>query len=75
MTPKIEIGEQAEDTITGFRGIVTARTDYLGGSGTLLLQPRVDLHGKHVDPVWFEAGRVRRVEHPAQPAGDLTEVF
>jgi len=40
MAPDIQLGDVAEDMITGFRGVVTSRTEWLNGCWRLGLQPQ-----------------------------------
>ena len=39
----IELGDEVEDTITGFRGIVVSKFSYLAGVNRIYVQPRVDV--------------------------------
>jgi hypothetical protein len=43
---KISLGDRAKDSITGFEGIVVARTEWLSGCDRLTLQPeKLDKEG------------------------------
>lgn len=59
MESKIEIGEDAEDSITGFVGVVTARIEYLGDSPGLRIESRTQHEGQPVI-LWFTESRVVR---------------
>lgn len=54
----IKLGCTAEDKVTGFRGVVTGRVEYLTGCNQVLLTPKVDKDGKSVDGAWFDEQRV-----------------
>jgi hypothetical protein len=52
-------GEPVEDIVTGFKGYVTGRADYLTGCNTYLVTPPVDKDGKGVDSHWYDENRLR----------------
>ena len=54
----IELGVTAEDKVTGFRGTVTGKCQYLTGCNQVLLIPRVDKDGKCQDGAWFDEQRI-----------------
>jgi hypothetical protein len=56
---KIEIGEDVEDSITGFSGVLTARCEYLGDSPSLRIESRTQHEGKPVVQ-WFTESRIVR---------------
>lgn len=47
-------GVHVESLITGFKGVITGRADYLTGCNQYLVTPPVDSNGKHVDALWFD---------------------
>lgn len=51
-------GKKAKDKVTGFKGIITGRCDYMYGCGQYLLMPVVDKNGKKMDGEWFDEGRI-----------------
>ena len=54
----IELGSKARDTITGFKGIVVGRTEWLEGITRIGIQPQ-ELHdGKAIEIDWFFEGQV-----------------
>lgn len=57
---KIELGSYVEDIITGFKGYVTGRADYVTGCNTYLVQPDND-KGKNVYPdnQWIDEHRLK----------------
>jgi hypothetical protein len=54
MSFKFHRGDYLSDLITGFKGVVVGRSDYLTSCNTYCLQPPVDQDGKHVDAQWFD---------------------
>jgi hypothetical protein len=54
MSGQIELGDEVEDVVTGFRGITTCKTDYLNGCAKFGVQPKQGKDGKmpetwHID--------------------------
>lgn len=58
---KIQLGDIAKDTITGFQGIVTARTKYLSNVDRLVLNPQAVKDGKPVDSRLFDETQLEYV--------------
>lgn len=54
----IELGSQVESNITGFKGIVTARSENLNGCCRYWVQPRVDKEGKTPEGCWYDEGEL-----------------
>lgn len=59
-----ELGSQLEDKISGFKGIATARLEYLNGCVQYCLQPLVDKDGKAVEAEYFDQDQLIAVEAP-----------
>lgn len=57
----IELGQEVQDIITGFRGIVTGRVDYLTGCRQLLVAPSLKPDGTPGDSLWFDEQRCELV--------------
>lgn len=51
------IGRQARDRITGFRGTVTGRVEYMTGCNQLLISPLAKDDGTLVGAEWFDEQR------------------
>lgn len=51
---KHELGSMAEDLITGFKGIIAARSNWISGCNTYGLRPEVDKDGKVLELEWFD---------------------
>lgn len=56
------LGEKARDPLSGFEGIVVARTEWLYGCVRLALQPRGLHEGKPIEAQWFDQAQVEVVE-------------
>jgi len=55
---KFELGREAKDIVTGFKGRLTGMSTYLTGCDVYLIQPPVDKDGKRVEPIWFDENRI-----------------
>ena len=58
---KFELGITAKDKITGFKGVITGRVQYLTGCDQYLLCPPVDKEGKPGEACWYDENRIERV--------------
>jgi len=58
---KYELGIEAKDTITGFKGIITGFVQYITGCDQYLITPPVDKDGKIVESHWYDDNRVVKV--------------
>lgn len=47
-------GVYVEHQVTGFKGVITARADYLTGCNQYLVTPPVDKEGKIVESMWVD---------------------
>ena len=61
MAYKFKFGDEVEDKITGFVGVVTGASSYITGCDQILVQPRVDKEVKKVDAEWFDDGRLKKL--------------
>lgn len=55
---RIELGSTCRDIITGFEGVVIARTEWLTGCARVTLQPRALHEGKPVESQCFDEAQV-----------------
>lgn len=46
---KFELGDKVKDRVSGFKGIVTSRTEYLNGCQQYGVAPPIDKEGKMLD--------------------------
>ena len=51
---KIELGDTVKDIITGFEGVVVARTDWLYNCVRFTVQPKEMKDGKPLDSITFD---------------------
>ncbi|KKL96597.1 hypothetical protein LCGC14_1842870 [marine sediment metagenome] len=58
---RFELGKEAKDVITGFKGLIVGYVEYLTGCNQYLVTPPVDKEGKHVDSQWFDENRIELV--------------
>ena len=59
---KIENGATVQDKVTGFKGIVTGRADYISGCNQYLVQPVMTK--EFVEAKWFDELRLRTLPPP-----------
>ena len=58
----VKLGDKAKDIITGFEGLVVARTDWLHGCARIGLEPTaLDKDGKVQEVHWFDDARIERI--------------
>lgn len=69
---RIELGDEARDTITGFRGVVVADTKWLHGCRRLTLQPRTLHEGKPVEPLSFDEPQLELIPAQREPGTGRT---
>ena len=55
---KLELGIEVEDYVTGFRGIVTARCEYLTGCRQYAVQPKSKKKNSVDKGQWFDEDRL-----------------
>ncbi|MDE2098827.1 MAG: hypothetical protein KGL39_16360 [Patescibacteria group bacterium] len=55
---QILLGQTVTDKITGFKGVVTGRCEYISGCDQALVVPPVDDKGKIDDGRWFDVQRL-----------------
>jgi hypothetical protein len=54
----IEFGSEVKDKISGFRGIVTGKCNYITGCEQYLVQPKGKISDKKPDAIWFDVDRL-----------------
>lgn len=55
---KIELGAKVTDAITGFKGIVTGRAEYITGCRQYGVAPRVGKNNEVKDALWIDEDRL-----------------
>ena len=76
-----KMGATAKCKVTGFEGIVIARSEHITGCNTYGLKGRIDKDGKVQDAEWFDEGTIevtgkgRSAKEVAAPedGGDVSE--
>ena len=68
MNKEIALGKEAKDKVTGFKGILVGKADYLFGCTQYAIKPKVDKQGKPVDNEWFDEGRIEIIGKGIAPA-------
>jgi len=62
---KINLGDKVRDTVTGFTGIATGRTNWLQGCTRVGVQTQ-ELHdGKPIESQWFDEPQLEVIEKGA----------
>lgn len=54
----IQLGNHVRDSLTGFSGVATARTEWLYGCARICIEPRELRDGKPIEAQWFDEQRV-----------------
>lgn len=54
----IQLGSEVQSNISGFKGIVTSRSEHINGCNRYWVQPRVGKDGKIPDGVWHDEGEL-----------------
>ena len=66
---EFEVGSRVEDKITGVKGLVIGRADYISGCNQFLMQPDQSKQEKKdnakPDSIWFDGPRLKRL--PGSP--------
>ena len=63
----VELGQTAKDTISGFKGVVIGRTEWLNGCVRVGLQPPVDKDGKVPDAYWIDIEQAEVLDVEPKP--------
>jgi hypothetical protein len=69
----ITLGSKVRDPITGFEGIVTARTEWLYGCVRVSVQAPELKDGKPIEEQWFDETRVEMIGATAGSKSDPEE--
>lgn len=58
----IELGDKGKDSVTGFTGVVVARTEWLWGCVRIAIEAtKLGKDGKPAEEFWFDEDRVTRL--------------
>lgn len=64
---KIELGDEAKDTVTGLVGVVVARTQWLTGCARIVLQPKCKKDNEMKPNAEFDEPQVVLVKRAKKP--------
>ena len=72
---EFKLGEEVEDTITKFKGMVTARIEYLNGCRQYCVEPPVDKDGKLNKSEYVDGSQLEVVDESEEgPRRETTSV-
>lgn len=54
----VKLGSRVKDSLTGFKGVAVARTEYLYGCVRVCVEPEALKDGKPIDAQWFDEQRL-----------------
>lgn len=55
-----QLGDRVRDVITGFKGVVTGRIEYINGCDQCCISPEATRDGKLAESIWFDWQRLER---------------
>ena len=55
---EFELGIECYSKVSGFKGMITSRSQHLNGCDRYWIQPKVDKDGKMPDGLWFDDGEL-----------------
>lgn len=55
----IEFGNEVKDKVTGFKGMVVGRVEYITGCAQFLIQPACKKDNDFIEAKWFDEDRVQ----------------
>lgn len=61
----ISMGDQVRDTLSGFTGVVIARSEFLTGCNQVLVMPESHDPSKMNDSHWFDVERMQKIKERA----------
>jgi hypothetical protein len=61
------MGLEAKDKVTGFIGIIVARSQHITGCNQYCLMPKIDKEGKIPDGHWIDEGRLEILSRGVNP--------
>lgn len=61
-----ELGAKVKDKVTGFKGVVTSRIEYLNGCLQYCVEPTLDKEGKMRKHQYMDEGQLEFIKGPAE---------
>ena len=68
-----ELGDKVKDTVTGFKGTITARIEYLNGCLQYCVEPKVGKEGKVEKHYYVDEGQLELIEARSARARKASE--
>ena len=60
----IDLGSEVRSNISGFKGMVTSRSEHLNGCNRYWVAPKVDKNGELKEGYWFDEAELDVVKKP-----------
>lgn len=57
----ITLGKEVKDRVSGFKGIATAKCEYLNGCVQILVHPKVDEKGEMKKGSWIDESQLEEI--------------
>lgn len=70
--PRLVLGSKVRDSLTGFSGIATARTEWLYGCARIAIEPTELKDGKPIEPQWFDEQRVELIREQRPQISEIS---
>ena len=67
----VKLGQTVKDLVSGFKGVVIARTEWLNGCTRICVQPKVNEKGELPDAKDFDEPQLRAMRIVAVPRGPI----
>lgn len=67
----INLGDKAKDTVTGFKGYVMARSEYITGCHKVLIKPKTRRSDESQNGYWIDIERVEKIIDDAIQGSDI----
>lgn len=68
------MGKEAQDKITGIKGIIVGKCQYLFGCTQYGIAPKASKDGKRIDTEWFDEGRIEVIGKGVAPKSVQSQV-
>ena len=59
---RFRLGEKVKDAVTGFKGTITSRIEYLNGCLQYCVEPKVGKEGKKMDHQYIDEGQLELID-------------
>jgi len=62
MSKKVELGDEVECKITGFKGVINGQSQWLTGCDKVSVQSPLQQDGKYGESLWLDAAAVKIIK-------------